>query len=113
MTRNIDKLLAKILVDKGLIGQEELDNVVKEVQKTARPFSAVLIEQGLTNKAIATELSIEVQTVKNHVHNILEKLDLRRRTQVARYAREEGWFKAGTSASTGTSPGTHHNAARP
>lgn len=69
----------------------------------------VLIEQGLTNKAIATELSIEVQTVKNHVHNILEKLDLKRRTQVARYAREEGWFNAGTSTSTGTD----HNAARP
>lgn len=58
---------------------------------------AELIEKGLTNKEIATRLSIEVQTVKNHVHNILEKLNFRRRTEVARYAREVGWFSTGTS----------------
>ncbi len=32
------------------------------------------IERGMSNKAIASELHIEVTTVKNHVHNILEKL---------------------------------------
>lgn len=58
---------------------------------------AELIEQGLTNKQIAVRLSIEVQTVKNHVHNILEKLNFRRRAEVARYAREVGWFSTGTS----------------
>jgi len=49
-----------------------------------------LIEQGLSNKQIAGELSIGLQTVKNHVHNILDKLQLRRRTEAARYAREQG-----------------------
>lgn len=38
-----------------------------------------LIAEGLSNKEIATRLGIEVATVKNHVHNILEKLDVNRR----------------------------------
>ena len=42
-----------------------------------------LIEQNLTNKEIATRLGIEVVTVKNHVHNLLEKLNVQRRSDVA------------------------------
>lgn len=41
------------------------------------------IEQGLSNKEIASQLSIELATVKNHVHNILEKLRVRRRGEAA------------------------------
>jgi len=33
-----------------------------------------LVDQGLSNKEIATRLGIEVSTVKNHMHNVLEKL---------------------------------------
>ncbi len=43
----------------------------------------VLIEQGLSNKEIALRLNIEVRTVKNHVHNLLEKLQVRRRGEAA------------------------------
>lgn len=49
-----------------------------------------LIEEGLSNKGIARRLSIEQQTVKNHVHHILVKLSLHRRTEVARYVRQHG-----------------------
>lgn len=41
------------------------------------------VARGLSNKEIATELGIETATVKNHVHNLLEKLRLRRRGEVA------------------------------
>ena len=37
---------------------------------------AALVRQGLANKEIAQRLRISPATVKNHVHNILEKLDL-------------------------------------
>ncbi|OAI49903.1 hypothetical protein AYO43_00580 [Nitrospira sp. SCGC AG-212-E16] len=47
-----------------------------------------LIEDGLSNKEIATRLHIEVPTVKNHVHNILEKLQLDDRREAARYVKE-------------------------
>ncbi|MGH3937951.1 MAG: LuxR C-terminal-related transcriptional regulator [Pseudonocardiaceae bacterium] len=43
----------------------------------------VLIERGLSNKEIAVRLNIEVRTVKNHVHNLLEKLRVRRRGEAA------------------------------
>jgi len=42
-----------------------------------------LIGEGLSNKEIATRLSIEVATVKNHVHSILAKLGVARRGQAA------------------------------
>jgi two-component system nitrate/nitrite response regulator NarL len=42
-----------------------------------------LIAEGLSNKEIAHRLCIEVATVKNHVHHILEKLQVPRRADVA------------------------------
>jgi two-component system nitrate/nitrite response regulator NarL len=42
-----------------------------------------LIDEGRSNKQIASSLSIELATVKNHVHNILEKLQVARRGEAA------------------------------
>jgi two-component system nitrate/nitrite response regulator NarL len=44
---------------------------------------AGLIGRGLSNKEIASTLSVEVATVKSHVHHILEKLGVTRRAAVA------------------------------
>ncbi len=44
-----------------------------------------LLGQGLSNREIADQLVIEVGTVKNHVHNILKKLDLSSRRDVVTY----------------------------
>jgi DNA-binding NarL/FixJ family response regulator len=55
---------------------------------TARELEIVsLLGDGLSNKQIARRLSIEVPTVKNHVHNILEKLEVASRTDAALWAR--------------------------
>jgi two-component system nitrate/nitrite response regulator NarL len=45
---------------------------------------------GRSNRQIAERLDIAENTVKVHVHNILEKLNLRNRRQAARYARFRG-----------------------
>jgi two-component system, NarL family, nitrate/nitrite response regulator NarL len=59
-----------------------------EPHLTARESEIVgLIEEGLSNRQIAGRLSIELSTVKNHVHRILEKLGLSRRGEVAARAR--------------------------
>ena len=50
------------------------------------------IADGLSNKEIAARLGIELSTVKNHVHHILEKLNVSRRTQAAARLRRTGLF---------------------
>jgi DNA-binding NarL/FixJ family response regulator len=44
---------------------------------------AHLIDRGLTNKQIGRELGIEAATVKNHVHNMCDKLKVHRRGEAA------------------------------
>ena len=53
-----------------------------------------LIDEGLSNKEIARRLFIEVATVKNHVHNILDKLHVNRRSEAAAHARGNRRFLA-------------------
>ena len=55
---------------------------------------AELIDEGLSNKEIAARLHIEVSTAKNHVHNILEKLGVRRRGEAAARLRRAGLLPA-------------------
>jgi two-component system, NarL family, nitrate/nitrite response regulator NarL len=77
-----------------VVGGALLRRVAALASERPRPASAArltarereilpLIELGLTNKEIARRLSIEVSTVKNHVHNILEKLQVQRRSEAA------------------------------
>jgi len=61
------------------------------IQFTFREREIVnLIAEGLSNKEIAESLHIATYTVKSHVHNILEKLTLNTRLQVAAFVRKEG-----------------------
>jgi DNA-binding NarL/FixJ family response regulator len=59
------------------------------IKLTVREMDIInLIAEGLPNKEIAQRLFIETQTVKNHVHNILDKLQLHSRLEAVQYARE-------------------------
>lgn len=51
---------------------------------------ADLVADGLSNKAIASRLSIELATVKNHVHTILKKLSVHSRGEAAAMLRVAG-----------------------
>ena len=46
------------------------------------------VAQGYSNKQIATELTVSTTTVRTHVSNLLRKLNLENRTQLALYARQ-------------------------
>lgn len=50
--------------------------------------------QGYTNKQISDRLFISPRTVQTHLSNILSKLDLSNRTQLVRFAYEQGYEKA-------------------
>ena len=48
------------------------------------------LANGITNQEIATRLFISENTVKNHIHNILEKLNLHNRREAIEFARKHG-----------------------
>ena len=53
-----------------------------------------LIADGYSNKEIAAELYLSFHTVKNHVHNILEKLQVQHRSEAVEYAYRKRWLRA-------------------
>jgi two-component system nitrate/nitrite response regulator NarL len=62
----------------------EREPAATTIPLTAREQEIIaLIELGLSNKQIALELCIELATVKNHVHHILAKLNVKRRAEAA------------------------------
>jgi DNA-binding NarL/FixJ family response regulator len=65
--------------------------VLDAVRLTSRELQVIdLLGEGLSNKEIATRLHIAVHTVKSHVHNVLEKLALRSRLEVAAFTHAGG-----------------------
>ena len=61
-------------------------NPFRSVRMTTREREVIeLIAEGLSNKQISSRLSLAVDTVKSHVHNILEKLALHTRLEIASY----------------------------
>lgn len=61
--------------------------IAESVRLTKREQQVMeLIADGSTNKEIAQKLHLSTYTIKSHVHNILEKLALNTRVQIARYA---------------------------
>lgn len=69
--------------------------IEESIRMTKRERQVIeLIADGMTNKEIGTSLCLSTYTVKSHVHNILEKLALRSRLQIANYAHTNDDFTA-------------------
>jgi DNA-binding NarL/FixJ family response regulator len=65
--------------------------LMEAVRLTNRERQVIdLLGEGLSNKKIATRLHIAVHTVKSHVHNVLEKLALHSRLEVAAFTHSSG-----------------------
>jgi DNA-binding NarL/FixJ family response regulator len=64
--------------------------IVNAVRMTKRELEIIaLIADGQSNKEIARQLNIATHTVKSHMHNIMEKLALHTRLQIAKFSHEE------------------------
>jgi DNA-binding NarL/FixJ family response regulator len=69
-------------------------SISDEDSLTSRELEVLrLVARGASNMQIAEDLVISVNTVKSHLKNILAKLQLENRTQVATYALERGLVK--------------------
>jgi DNA-binding NarL/FixJ family response regulator len=68
--------------------QHRSERVLEDVRMTPREREVIgLIGEGLSNKEIAQRLNIATHTVKSHVRNVMEKLALHTRLQIAAYSR--------------------------
>ncbi|MCB0743410.1 MAG: response regulator transcription factor [Ignavibacteriae bacterium] len=73
------------------------------VKMTKREKQVVeLIADGFTNKEIAQQLHLSTYTVKSHVHNILEKLALNTRVQIAKHAHFSNAYKSTSDSNNET-----------
>jgi len=81
-------LFSQIARDAVIRGRPE---ALESVRMTPREREVInLIAEGLSNKEIAGRLHIATHTVKSHVRNVMEKLMLHTRLQIAAYAHRDG-----------------------
>jgi DNA-binding NarL/FixJ family response regulator len=60
--------------------------------RVANATCCVQLGRGLSNKEIARTLNLSDATVKNHVHSILAKLNVRRRAEALARLRQQLWI---------------------
>ncbi|MEO8909251.1 MAG: response regulator transcription factor [Gemmatimonadaceae bacterium] len=84
MTSSLFSQIARDAVVKGRA------SAMEAVRMTSRERETIdLIGEGLSNKEIAARLNIATHTVKSHVRNVMEKLALHTRLQIAAYAHRQ------------------------
>ncbi|WP_238651808.1 response regulator [Paenibacillus piscarius] len=89
------ELAYQILKDVSFTAKKE-----QQVNLTAREQDILNgVAAGWTNKEIAENYSISEYTVKNHLKNILQKLQVQNRVQLTRYALEKGLISDDASRS--------------
>ncbi|MDP1675441.1 MAG: response regulator transcription factor [Bacteroidota bacterium] len=82
-----ESLFSQVVEHALLKGKRNIKSAIRMTQREKEIIA--LIVEGMSNKQIAESLNIATFTVKSHVHNILEKLALHSRLQIAMHARNE------------------------
>lgn len=86
-SKGAPSLLARIAATAAAQQQAE---VLSDVRLTPREREVIdLISEGLSNKEISARMRVASHTVKSHVRNIMEKLALHTRLQIAAYSHRE------------------------
>jgi DNA-binding NarL/FixJ family response regulator len=84
------RITAALMHRVAMLATEQRRIMRPQAQLSRRELEVLyLVEDGLSNQEIAHRLFITLATVKNHVHNILDKLHLRTRTEAAAWARRQ------------------------
>ncbi len=83
---NLTESLFAQIVNRAVIDSSP-SKLISAVRMTKRERQVIdLVADGLTNKEIAQKLNLSTYTIKSHIHNILEKLAIHTRVQIAKYA---------------------------
>lgn len=88
----LDALFGQLAVQTPLGDAEDSQNAARLTRRELEVLQ--LISQGHSNKQLARRLRLSLYTVKNHVHNILEKLHVEDRYEAVAYARRQRWISA-------------------
>lgn len=95
-------LAGGVYLDPALAGKVFGKHLSRRFSKDGSPRSELsdretevlrLVALGHSNKEIATKLEISVKTVETYKARLMEKLDLRSRVDMVRYALDEGWLQ--------------------
>ncbi|MBK6845643.1 MAG: response regulator transcription factor [Gemmatimonadetes bacterium] len=87
LTQSLFSQIARKAGASGKSSAASKARILESVRLTARERQVIdLLSEGLSNKEIAQRLHIAVHTVKSHVHNVLEKLALHSRLEVAAFS---------------------------
>ena len=80
----VDSLFSQIVDHAVREGKTKLKEAVRMTIREREVI--VLLGEGLTNKEIAQKIHVSTYTVKSHIHNIMEKLALHTRLEIANYS---------------------------
>ncbi|MCK9212377.1 MAG: response regulator transcription factor [Ignavibacteriaceae bacterium] len=80
----VDSLFSQI-VDHAV--REGKSKMKEAVQMTTREREVIMfLSEGMSNKEIGQKIHVSTYTVKSHIHNIMEKLALHTRLEIANYS---------------------------
>ncbi|MGD8305654.1 MAG: response regulator transcription factor [Ignavibacteria bacterium] len=82
--RLVDSLFSQIVQQAVGEGKSKLRDAIRMTKREREVIG--LLSDGLSNKEIAQKMRISTFTVKSHIHNIMEKLALHTRLEIANYS---------------------------
>jgi DNA-binding NarL/FixJ family response regulator len=80
----VDSLFSQIVDHAVREGKSKLSEAVKMTKREREVIG--LLSEGMSNKEIGQKMHISTYTVKSHIHNIMEKLALHTRLEIANYS---------------------------
>jgi DNA-binding NarL/FixJ family response regulator len=98
----VDSLFSQIVDHAVREGKSKLNEAVKMTKREREVIG--LLGEGMSNKEIGQKIRVSTYTVKSHIHNIMEKLALHTRLEIANYS-----YSSDTLKTIAKSISTIHN----
>ena len=80
----VDSLFSQIVENAVRDGKSKIKDAVKMTKREREVIA--LLSEGMSNKEIGQKMHISTYTIKSHIHNIMEKLALHTRLEIANYS---------------------------